>query len=168
MNRFTPRVPIVLVLSTLSSVALAADNVAPATTPSPASSAPAATTAAPAPAATAATTPAPRSADPAVRRLACLNMSLQCFAVKAPPPESKPKPALDLRAPDIHRIVSEVQLREPVEEPQVADDEQEQVQVQGSRPEVDVPLGIASLPWAVMHPAQAWRILLPVPPGAAK
>jgi hypothetical protein len=93
---------------------------------------------------------------------------LQCFALKTPPPDgtSKSRP-LDLKAPDIRHVVAEVQLQEPLDEPQ-EQLEQEQVQVKGSRPEIDLPIGIASLPWAVMHPAQAWRIFLPVPPGAAK
>jgi hypothetical protein len=96
-------------------------------------------------------------------------MSLQCFAVK---PKADDAPAktqaasLDLKAPDIRRLVPEVGLREPLQEPEEM--EVQQVQVEGSRPEVYVPGGIASLPWAVMHPTQAWRILLPVPPGVAK
>ena len=111
----------------------------------------------------------PASSDASVRRLVCLNMSLQCFAMK-PKPEDAPAKAqtasLDLKAPDIRRVVPEVQLHEPLEEPTEIDEPQ--VQVQGTRPEVYVPGGIASLPWAVMHPTQAWRIFLPVPPGAAK
>jgi hypothetical protein len=95
-------------------------------------------------------------------------MSLQCFAMK-PKAEDAPAKAqtasLDLKAPDIRRVVPEIQLHGEVE---TVDIEEQQVQVEGTRPEVYVPGGLASLPWAVMHPAQAWRIFLPVPPGAAK
>lgn len=173
MNRFTPGVPVVLVLSAWSFAALAADE-------APSTAAPVAAVAASAPAT--GTVPASQagkavqtrasgtaSSDPSVRRLVCLNMSLQCFAIK-PKTDDAPAKAqaasLDLKAPDVRRIVPETELHAPLDEP--VDIEENQVQVQGSRPEVYVPGGIASLPWAVMHPTQAWRIFLPVPPGVAK
>jgi hypothetical protein len=170
MNRFTPAVPVVLVLSAWSVAALATDE--PPSAAAPAAAAAAATTAA-TPAAKAvqthATATSATAANASIQRLVCLNMSLQCFAMK---PKADDAPAktqtasLDLKAPDIRRLVPEVELREPLEDP--AEIEVQQVQVEGSRPEVYVPGGIASLPWAVMHPTQAWRILLPVPPGVAK
>lgn len=104
-----------------------------------------------------------------MRRLVCLNMTLQCFAMKPKADDASAKTqtaSLDLKAPDIRRVVPEVQLHAPAEE--TVDIEEQQVQIEGTRPEVYVPGGIASLPWAVMHPTQAWRIFLPVPPGAAK
>ena len=172
MNRLTFNAPFVVVLGALSAAAFAADARPPAAITAQASAAstalPAAK-AAPARATTLASGPSSSASHPIVRKLVCLNMSLQCFALKTPPSDDASKAApLDLKAPDIHRIVSEVQLREPLDEPQETIIEQEQVQVQGSRPEIDLPIGIASLPWAVMHPTQAWRIFLPVPPGAAK
>jgi hypothetical protein len=93
----------------------------------------------------------------------CLNMSMQCFAMNQPAAEAKATPtsSLDLRAPDIRTLVPEVRLREPLDDPYEAQQDQEQVQVQGTRPEVYVPGGLMSLPWAVMHPTQAWRIFLP-------
>jgi hypothetical protein len=97
-----------------------------------------------------------------VRKMFCLNMSMQCFAMNQPAAteaKATPTSSLDLRAPDIHTLIPEVRLREPLDEPYEA--EQEQVQVQGTRPEVYVPGGLMSLPWAVMHPTQAWRIFLP-------
>jgi hypothetical protein len=103
------------------------------------------------------------ASHPGVRKMFCLNMSMQCFAMNQPASDSKATPTstLELRAPDIRTLVSEDQLREPLADPYEAQQEQEQVQVQGTRPEVDVPGGLMSLPWAVMHPTQAWRIFLP-------
>jgi hypothetical protein len=88
-------------------------------------------------------------------------MSLQCFALKPKDEEARTRTAsLDLKAPDIRRVVPAIQLHAP-DEP--VDIEEQQVQVEGTRPEVYVPGGLASLPWAVMHPTQAWRIFVPVP-----
>jgi hypothetical protein len=166
MSRFNPSVPAVLVLCAWSVAALADDapSAAAAVQAASASSAPAAAKSMQAKA----STPASAS-DPSVQKLVCLNMSLQCFAMK-PKPEDTPAKTqastLDLKAPDIRRIVPEVELREPLVE--TTEIEEQQVQIEGQRPEVYVPGGIASLPWAVMHPTQAWRIFLPVPPGTAK
>jgi len=176
MNRFTPGVPVALVLVAASAAALAADD-----TPRAAAAAPVAATALAAPATGTVTSPASQagkvapakasttaSTDTSMHRLVCLNMSLQCFAMK-PKTDDAPAKAqtasLDLKAPDIRRVVPEIQLHGDDE---TVDIEEQQVQVEGTRPEVYVPGGLASLPWAVMHPAQAWRIFLPVPPGAAK
>jgi hypothetical protein len=95
-------------------------------------------------------------------------MSLQCFAMKPKVEDASAKAritSLDLKAPDIRRVVPEIQLHAPDETVEI---EEQQVQVEGTRPEVYVPGGLASLPWAVMHPTQAWRIFLPVAPGVAK
>lgn len=166
MNRFISAAPVILVLSASSVVALADD--APAATPAATKVATQATsTATQAPPARV-TSASTSSSDPAVQRFVCLNMSLQCFAVKPKQDDSAAKArtaSLDLKAPDIRRLVPETDLREPLQEPEI---EEQQVQVEGTRPEVYVPGGIASLPWAVMHPTQAWRIFLPVPPGTAK
>jgi hypothetical protein len=170
MNRFTPGIPVALALSAWSVAALADD--------APSTSAPVAATAAAtsAPAsqsqptkveqASASTT---ASSNPSVRRLVCLNMALHCFAIKpnAQDESAKEKAAsLDLKAPDIRRVASPMLLNAPDDE--TVDIEEQQVQVQGTRPEVYVPGGLASLPWAVMNPTQAWRIFLPVPAGQAK
>jgi hypothetical protein len=163
MNRFTSGVPVVRVLS--ATAAMAADQ-------APSAAAPVAATAAAVPAT--ATSPTPKaskavqtntstsaSTDASMRRLVCLNMSLQCFALKPKDEEARRRTAsLDLKAPDIRRVVPAIQLHEP-DEP--VDLEEQQVQVEGTRPEVYVPGGLASLPWAVMHPTQAWRIFVPVP-----
>jgi hypothetical protein len=111
-------------------------------------------------------------AETGVRKLVCLNMSLQCFAVTPPPADGTSKMAhtrpLDLRAPDIRTLVSEAELRQRLDDPYEQQQMQAQVQVEGSRPETYLPIGIASLPWAVMNPTQAWRIFLPVPASQTK
>ena len=105
------------------------------------------------------------AADPTVRRLFCLNMSLQCFALSSSTSGPSAK-TLDLRAPDIRQLVPEAELRQRLDEPEEV--RETEVQVEGVRPEIYVPGGLASLPWAVMHPTQAWRIFLPVASGQAK
>lgn len=167
MNRFISGVPVVLVLSAGSIAAFAADPAPSTAAPAVAQAASTSTSSAAAPTRTSSAAAAP--SDPSAQRLVCLNLSLQCFAIKPKQDDAAAKTkaaALDLKAPDIRRVVPEVELRMPLEEP--TEVEEQQVQVEGTRPEVYVPGGIASLPWAVMHPTQAWRIFLPVPPGTAK
>jgi hypothetical protein len=170
MNHLTSTVPVFLVLGALSAATAAADVAPPAAAAAQATSVTPVVTAPkamPVTATSVAAKAASSRSEPTVRKLVCLNMSLQCFALKAQPDSSAKTPGLDLRAPDIRRIVPEVQLREPLNEPEEIY-EQEQVQVEGTRPEIDVPIGLASLGWAAMHPLQSWRIFLPVPPGSAK
>lgn len=82
----------------------------------------------------------------------------------AGPPRRKP---LDLRAPDVRRIVSAAALREPL--PTDGDE----VTIESRRAPVPdpatpaVPGGIAAPFWAIRHPTQAWRILAPVPNARA-
>jgi hypothetical protein len=167
MKVITVGIPSLLAACLLvSGAAVAADS--PATT---AAAAKAASTA-PAPQVTPGRTTANaqsavRGSEAGVRTLVCLNMSLRCFTVAAPPTDGSSKTvrmaSLDLRAPDIRNIVSEAELRQRLDEPYELQAQQEQVEVEGTRPDIHVAPGIASLPWAVMHPTQAWRILLPVP-----
>jgi len=84
----------------------------------------------------------------------------------SPPVASSAPPvhrALDLTPPDIRKVIPPEQLNAPLpnpdEEPQANAPE---VQVRGSRSVPDVPGGIVSVFWAVRHPTQAWRILMPV------
>jgi hypothetical protein len=46
--------------------------------------------------------------------------------------------------------------------PPVSDAPIEEVTVSGPRYRQAIPTGILSLPWAVTHPTQAWRILTPI------
>ncbi len=116
---------------------------------------------------TRASTSAP--SDGSVRRLVCLNMALHCFTIDPKADDASAKTqttSLDLKAPDIRRVAPPMLLNASADE--AVDIEDQQVQVQGTRPEVYVPGGLASLPWAVMHPTQAWRIFLPVPTGPSE
>lgn len=78
-----------------------------------------------------------------------------------------PRKPLDLRAPDIRRIVPAAALREPL--PADGDD----VTIESRRnPPPDpakqpVPGGLAAPAWAVRHPTQAWRIFAPDPNSRA-
>ncbi len=174
MNRFKSGVPVILLLC--AGVAAGADEPTNA-----AARTDAAATASPTTSASTPTTPAsqpdkveqsqastPSLGHPSVQRLVCLNMTLQCFAMKPKADDASAQArtaSLDLKAPDVRRVAPAILLHEP-DEP--IDIEDQQVEVQGTRPEIYVPGGIASLPWAVMHPTQAWRIFMPVPPSAAK
>jgi hypothetical protein len=163
MHRFIASLPAVLALGALASTAAA--DVAPANA-RPAAEASSAPSLAPGGADT-------RSPSTQPSRFVCLNVSLQCFRVAsvAPgTPGAAPARSLDLRAPDIRTLVSEAELRRRVEEDWVIrerEDEQ-QVRVEGARPDVYVPGGLASLPWAIRNPTQAWRIFLPVPASQTK
>lgn len=167
MNRFTSAAPVVLALCAVT--AASADEAPSRVTPA------AAKTTATGTAPTVqtgkvqlASATTPSSGNPSVNRMVCLNMSLQCFAMKPKSDDAAAKAqtaSLDLKAPDVRRVAPAILLAEP-DEP--IDIEEQQVEVQGTRPEVYVPGGIASLPWAVVHPTQAWRIFLPVPPGTTK
>jgi hypothetical protein len=162
MNRFNTG--IFLAVSFFTGAAWAADG-APAATTARGSGAAPADQSAPARAAPAVAKNVSGGSDAGVRKLVCLNMSLQCFTVAPSPANARP---LDLRAPDIRTLVAEAELRRRLDEPYEQLELQEQVQVEGTRPETYLPIGIASLPWAVMHPTQAWRIFLPIPPSQTK
>jgi hypothetical protein len=73
------------------------------------------------------------------------------------------RPALDLRAPDIRRVFPAAELAVPLQDPDEAIAVQETVQVEGQRQQTPVSVGIMALPWAVLHPTQAWRIFMPLP-----
>jgi hypothetical protein len=160
MNRIAHGIVSAIVSSMICSVALAEDP-APAST----SSAPVASNVSTSPVAVAPGT---------VRKMFCLNMAMQCFALSQQPATASSQPgsirmaSLDLRAPDIRRVVSEQTLKEPLPDEYELRQEQEQVEVEGTRPEIYVPGGLMTIPWAVMHPTQAWRIFLPVPSSQAK
>lgn len=88
-------------------------------------------------------------------------------AYSAPAMQSNPAPPtpkmLDLKAPDIHRVMSAEQIAAALPNPQdteVIDDEE--VAVHGATPAPYVPGGFAALYWGVTHPLQSWRIFAPV------
>jgi hypothetical protein len=172
MNRFTSAVPVALVLAAASLATYAADEApSAAATPVATTAAAASSTASPSASPAGKTTQASSNTpgNSSMHRLVCLNMSLQCFAVKPKTDDAAARTrtaSLDLKAPDVRRVAPATLYAASTDEP--VEIEEQQVQVEGTRPEVYVPGGLASLPWAVMHPAQAWRIFMPVPPGAAK
>jgi hypothetical protein len=70
---------------------------------------------------------------------------------------------LDLRAPDIHHVFSEAELQQklqPPDEPQ--EYEIQETRVEGERQLAPVSIGILAIPWAIIHPTQAWRIFMPM------
>jgi hypothetical protein len=70
---------------------------------------------------------------------------------------------LDLKAPDIHDVMSADEIAAALPYPDETDlDGPETVQVQGGVPAPYVPGGFAALYWAVTHPIQSWRVLAPV------
>ena len=74
---------------------------------------------------------------------------------------------MDLHAPDVRKVfpIGELQRRlpEPEEERRALEDTTVEVSTDRMLPPPTAPLGLFALPWAVMHPTQAWRIFAPVP-----
>jgi hypothetical protein len=78
---------------------------------------------------------------------------------------------LDLRTPKITELFSPETINRALRgtEPNVI----EEVEVEGRRDSIppstpDIPPGIAAPFWALFHPTQAWRILLPLAPDQAE
>jgi len=72
-----------------------------------------------------------------------------------------PRPLLDLKAPGVEHVMPHADIQSMVEERELPLGED--VEVQQPRYGVPVPVGfLRALPWAVMHPTQAWRIFTPV------
>jgi hypothetical protein len=82
--------------------------------------------------------------------------------VKASRPAARP---LDLQAPPLNHIYSQKELRYILAyDP---DDESDtEVSVKGSKPAINVPVTpgnqLLALPWALLHPTQAWRVFTPI------
>ena len=98
--------------------------------------------------------------------LAICSGTLQAEAAKATAPTGAQVPAeagaLDLRLGDLSWFLDRSELQIPVSQ------ELEEIIVSGRRPEPlpeqrVIPTGLASLVYAVRHPTQAWRILVPDP-----
>jgi hypothetical protein len=72
---------------------------------------------------------------------------------------------LDLRAPALNRVFTRNEIASLMAKPEdVAEDVVTTVDVEGdSRDRIVVPDGLWSIPWAVRHPTQAWRLFLPQP-----
>jgi hypothetical protein len=86
----------------------------------------------------------------------------------APAVPSKP---LDLRPPDVTKVLTSQQLAALLEK--LEDENIEEVEVEGVRvrPQSFTPRvwpAIAAPFWALLHPTQAWRIFAPIPPDQAR
>jgi hypothetical protein len=84
-------------------------------------------------------------------------------AVKASRPAAKK--TLDLHTPPLKDLYSASELRYMMAyDPDDMSDSE--VSVKGSRPVVNVPVTpgnqLMALPWALLHPTQAWRVFTPV------
>ena len=82
-----------------------------------------------------------------------------------------PLPRLDLRTPDIRRILTPDEITAALAK--ARDRNIDEVEVEGVRarpPPVTPPVwsGIFAPLWALAHPTQAWRILAPIPPDRAR
>lgn len=81
--------------------------------------------------------------------------------------EASPRQPLDLRAPDVTQLYSPEQIDRMLAK--TNDDSIEEIEVQGERGRRQpvtprVWPGIAAPLWALLHPTQAWRIIMPLPP----
>jgi hypothetical protein len=86
----------------------------------------------------------------------------KAHAAKAPRPAAK---SLDLSAPKLNDIYSRSELRYMLAyDPDDMSDSE--VSVTGAKSAVNVPVTpgnqLLAVPWALMHPTQAWRIFTPV------
>ena len=86
-------------------------------------------------------------------------------------PESAPPKRLNLRAPDITTLYTPEQIARILAAS--VDENIEGVQVEGERgktiPATPEVWGAIAAPfWALLHPTQAWRIFLPLPPDRAR
>lgn len=94
--------------------------------------------------------------------------SAAAAASAARPLEARP---LDLRPPNITHLFTSEQLNRILAAS--FRDDLEEVEVQGARERMptatpDVWPGIAAPLWALLNPAQAWRILAPLPPDQTR
>ena len=84
-----------------------------------------------------------------------LNVPIQS-ATTPPPPR-----LLDLKAPDIHDVMTSGEIAAAIPNEEMDILEPETVQVHGAIPAPYVPSGFGALYWAFLHPVQSWRILAP-------
>jgi hypothetical protein len=79
---------------------------------------------------------------------------------KTTPPVARGK--MDLKAPALDRIYPRSELQYILAEESDADSAQE-VSVKGAKYSTPVPAGqLQAIPWALMHPTQAWRVFTPL------
>jgi hypothetical protein len=80
---------------------------------------------------------------------------------KAAPSQKGP---LNLAAPDVRTVVSEDELKQPLQTSEEITEIQEAgtVSVKGESNAPEVLGGFGALWWALNHPSQAWRIFTPI------
>jgi len=108
--------------------------------------------------------------DPSRSVWICFEVSRTCLrrlASASAPAQSGPTASrrLDLRPPAIEAVIPQAELQTLLarSETSEAAESVETVEVEGRRPAPDVPSGLLSIPWAIRHPTQAWRIFAPIP-----
>jgi hypothetical protein len=80
---------------------------------------------------------------------------------QAPADHAASRKPLDLSAPPINHVLSNEQVQAIVTERE--EEAVDSVNVTTEAPQDEVPQGqLRALPWAVMHPLQAWRIFVPI------
>jgi len=100
------------------------------------------------------------SADPPQAPTPSAQSSSADAAKTAPAPAKR---ALDLTAPPINRVLTPQQVRDFVTEPE--DDGTQPTDVTVASPHYLDPIpngAFGALPWAMLHPLQAWRIFTPI------
>ena len=71
--------------------------------------------------------------------------------------------ALDLRAPPLSRIYGREQLQYILAADSTDTEEAQEVNVKGEKYLMPVPTSqLWAVPWALMHPSQAWRVFMPI------
>jgi hypothetical protein len=90
-------------------------------------------------------------------------------AVATKPASTPPSKRLDLRAPDVTHVYTNAQIERVLAA--TYRDNIEEVEVEGERDITTTPKvwpGIFAPFWALANPAQAWRIIAPLPPDQTK
>ena len=98
-----------------------------------------------------------------VLRSSLLSLALAAAFPAAWAADGAPK-VLNLKAPDIHTVMSSEQIAAAIpntDDTEVIEPETVQVRGNGTPPPY-VPGGFAALYWAALHPSEAWRIVAPV------
>ena len=90
-------------------------------------------------------------------------------AAVAAKPVATPTKKLDLRAPDVTHVYTDAQINRVLAA--TYNENIEEVEVEGERDITTTPKvwpGLFAPFWALANPAQAWRILMPLPPDQTK
>ncbi len=107
------------------------------------------------------------SPGPALAQDAAVAVSSAPASPATHAPKKAPRPAkhaaMDLHTPPLNRVYSNEDLRNILAPDDTDPQDIAEVSVKGSRYMAPVPLGqFRAIPWAVVHPTQAWRIFAPV------